>query len=80
MIERPEYNPSKFDRFELEQAIFSVWNSIDDLKYVIEAAEGCCCDEDKIMNMLIGIRTIQEKKLEKVLLLFTKGLEEGKIV
>lgn len=70
---------NSFNRFDFEQAIFSVWNSVDDLNHVAE--EVCNTgDEDAIMNMLSGVQALLNTKIRIVFEQFERGVHSGKIV
>lgn len=66
------------DRFDLEQAITSLWNLSDDVNLVCETfgKEGC---EDKILNSLIGISELNDMRVQRVMDIFEELLNNGLI-
>lgn len=70
---------NSFNRFDFENAISSLWNSVDDLNHVGE--EVCNSgDTDVIMNLLSGIQALLNAKVRNVFEQFERGVRSGKIV
>lgn len=69
----------EFDRFDLEQAIMTAWTGNDDLKILLEMVDGDYSKED-LKSLIIGIKILQEAKIENIFNIFEKGVSEGKIV
>lgn len=57
------------NRFELEQNILAAWNVIDDLRLLLEVAEG-----DKAQNIIIGMIELYTLKFEKLFDSFEKNI------
>lgn len=57
------------NRFELEQNILAAWNVIDDLRLLLEVAEG-----DKAQNIIIGMIELYTLKFEKLFESFEKNI------
>lgn len=67
-----------FDRFDFEQAIMDAWTGINDIDIVMEAVvDGA--SQDEILNLLIGIKALQERKFQKVFSMLEAGVAERKI-
>lgn len=52
-------------KFDFEQQILDCWGVLDDLQCVIDN-----CDDDVVLNALIGIKTLYQFKFEKLWNLF----------
>ena len=52
------------NRFDLEQDIMDCWNITKDLDSLLLAVERG--DEDQIMNIIIGLRSLYDLKFEKM--------------
>lgn len=58
------------NRFELEQNILATWNVIDDLRLLLEVAEG-----DKAQNIIIGMIELYTLKFEKLFESFENNIK-----
>jgi hypothetical protein len=58
-------------RFELEQQILDAWRVLDDIKILSEHI-----NDDKQLNILIGIVDLYELKFDKLFKTFEKLLKE----
>ena len=58
------------NRFELEQNILAAWNVIDDLRLLLEVAEG-----DKAQNIIIGMIELYTLKFEKLFESFENSIK-----
>jgi hypothetical protein len=54
-------------RFELEEAITACWNTSDDLELIARSAEG---GDDALLNALIGVKELHDRRLQRVLDIF----------
>lgn len=63
------------NRFDLEQQIMQCWGIVDELDYVMEAAEEG--DEDKIFNLLIGLKELYSRKFDKMFDTFEQCIKKG---
>jgi hypothetical protein len=61
-------------RFDLEQQITECWGIVDDLDYVLQAIESK--DEDRMMNIVIGLKDLYNLKFERTFSTFEKMLKE----
>lgn len=48
-------------RFDLEQQIMGCWNLVDDLDYILDDNAN-----DATMNIVLGLKTLYQKKFEKL--------------
>lgn len=67
----------KFDRFDLELKISSLYSLSDDLAVVLDALEKN--DLSGAKEMLRGIMTLADYRLESVMETFTDGVHSGGI-
>jgi hypothetical protein len=61
------------DRFDLEQEIMHCWNVVDDIKLVGEVLGECTmnsAEQDKVMNMLIGLEALYAARFDKMFRIF----------
>lgn len=65
------------NRFDLEQQIMQCWGIVDELDYVLEAVEEG--DEDKIMNLLIGLKELYARKFDKMFNTFEQCIKKGEL-
>ena len=56
-------------KYELEQQILDCWGVLDDIQNVIDN-----CDDDVVLNALIGIKTLYQFKFEKCWSTFEQAL------
>ena len=68
---------------DLEEKIMRVWNTSDDLDAVLHFTEDAeippdCVDE--LMNMIIGIKTLHERKSKMLFEEFEKVLKSNRVV
>jgi len=69
----------RFESFELEQAILNAWTGNDDLDLLLKAFDDGA-SEDEILNLIVGIKALQQKKFEKIWDLFEAGVNQKRIV
>jgi hypothetical protein len=50
--------------FDLEEKIMNCWSILDDIDTALSIAERTNCNEDKVCNALIGIKTLYQTKFE----------------
>jgi hypothetical protein len=65
----------KIDRFDLEQDIMNAWHICDDLQAVLKAWDSL--NEDKKMNILIGINDLYNVKFETLFNTFEQCIKNG---
>lgn len=65
------------NRFDLEQQIMQCWGIVDELDYVMEAVEEG--DEDKIFNLLIGLKELYSRKFDKMFDTFEQCIKKGEL-
>lgn len=61
-------------QFDLEQEIMNCWHVVDDIDTVLTIVENG--DEDRTMNVLIGLKELYSVKFEKLFDTFEKYLKE----
>ena len=70
---------SKYDRFDLEAEIHSVWYTEVDLDTILfrlmDSSDGPC-SEDEIANMLIGLKEIHKSRCLKLWDMFERMIED----
>ena len=54
-------------RFDLEEAIMACYHTADDLELIASGAEKA---EDALLNALIGVKELHERRLQRVLDIF----------
>lgn len=57
------------NRFDLEQAILSCWNIVEDIETIYHT-DRLYSDTDEMMNALLGLKTIYHLKFEKLFEVF----------
>ena len=60
---------SKYDRFDLEQAIMVAWSTCEDIDLIYHNTDNLglnAKDCDNLQNQLLGLRSITELRFEKV--------------
>lgn len=67
------------DRFDLENAIMSAWNTADDLELLADAVINEELDTDQISNALIGLQQMHSMRAKKVFEIFESLIEDGDI-
>lgn len=55
-----------FNRFDMEQQIMNCWNVCEDLEVVNEGVLEGGITQDRVSNMLIGIKEVYHLKFEKL--------------
>ena len=61
--------------FDLEQSIMHCWSVVDDIKTVYHS-EDLYNDQDKMMNVLLGLSTLYQLKFEECFKLFEQVTKE----
>ena len=61
-------------RFQLEQDIMNAWHIVDDLETAYHYSD--TMDQDTIMNLLLGMKTLYQFKFEKLFDSFEKFVNE----
>jgi len=73
----------RFDRFDLETEIMSVWNTEQDLDTMLyrlmDSSDGPC-SEDDIANMLLGLKELHKSRCLKLWDVFETMIKEGRFV
>ena len=72
-----------YDRFDFEQDILSCWGIVNELDLVINLIEKnklSAENEDEIMNILIGLKSIYEAKFNNLFNKFEQLIKEKKII
>lgn len=73
----------KRDRFLLEQKLMDCWHVTDDVQAIAEFVAGCSDmsaeTQDRLMNMLFGMRELYHIKFEQTMDLFAELIREGDI-
>jgi len=73
----------RFDRFDLETEIMSVWNTENDLDTMLyrlmDSSDGPC-SEDDIANMLLGLKELHKSRCLKLWDVFETMIKEGRFV
>lgn len=67
------------DRFDLENAIMSAWNTADDLELLADAVINEELDTDQISNALIGLQQMHSMRAKKVFEIFESLIESGDV-
>lgn len=70
------------DRFDFEQQIMKCWNVTDDMDYIAQYVSNLhmdAKDQDKVMNMLFGLRDMYDVKFQYMFDTFEKMIKEGQI-
>ena len=67
------------DRFDLENAIMSAWNTADDLELLADAVINEELDTDQITNALIGLQQMHSMRAKKAFEIFESLIESGDI-
>jgi hypothetical protein len=62
-------------RFDLEQAIMSCWNVVEDIDVISEHFQ----ENDEVVNVLMGLSRLYQMKFEKCFNLFEECIREGGI-
>lgn len=71
-------NDTVVDRFTLEDALMACWRVSDDLELLM-AELGELQNSDKLLNLLIGIRELHERRCNAAFDIFSELISEGKI-
>jgi len=70
----------RFDRFDLETEIMSVWNTENDLDTMLyrlmDSSDGPC-SEDDIANMLLGLKELHKSRCLKLWDVFETMITDG---
>jgi len=70
----------RFDRFDLETEIMSVWNTEQDLDTMLyrlmDSSDGPC-SEDDIANMLLGLKELHKSRCLKLWDVFETMITDG---
>jgi hypothetical protein len=61
---------------ELEKKIMDCWSIIDDIDTTLSIIDRTACDEDTVLNALIGLRAIYEEKFRSTFSVYEKLLKE----
>jgi hypothetical protein len=70
------------DRFEFEEMIMRCWNVTQDLDVVCDVIESCdmnASDQDKLFNIVIGMKAMYDHKFEKLFESFEQMIKDGNI-
>jgi carbonic anhydrase/acetyltransferase-like protein (isoleucine patch superfamily) len=72
-------NKEVYNRFDLEQDIFSCWRLVDDIDQLTELIMDRGADSDKISNILIGLSALYGDRFQKLMDNFEEHIANGKI-
>jgi hypothetical protein len=67
------------DRFDLEDAIMSCWNTCDDLSLLLRNVLEDSPDEDDIANAVQGIEALHKLRCQRLFDVFSVLVESGMI-
>ena len=73
---------SKYDRFDLEQAIMVAWNTCEDIDLIYHNTDNLdlnAKDCDNLQNQLLGLRSITELRFEKMWHIFEELIAHQKL-
>ena len=73
---------SKYDRFDLEQAIMVAWGTCEDIDLIYHNTDNLglnAKDCDNLQNQLLGLRSITELRFEKVWHIFEELIKHQKL-
>ena len=73
---------SKYDRFDLEQAIMVAWNTCEDIDLIYHNTDNLdlnAKDCDNLQNQLLGLRSITELRFEKLWHIFEELVGANKL-
>jgi hypothetical protein len=65
------------NRFDLEEAIASLWNFKDDINLVCENLTTKEYDQDKILNVLSGIAELHDMRVHRIMDIFENLIHAG---
>ena len=68
----------QLDRFTLEDQIMQCWGVTDDIE-MIYYTEALYQDEDRMMNVLLGLHELYNIRFQRMFDTFEKMVHEGKI-
>jgi hypothetical protein len=68
----------KIDRFTLEEQIMQCWGVTEDLDMIYHT-EALYQDEDRMMNVLLGVQELYKIRFQRLFDTFEKMVHEGKI-
>jgi len=68
----------KIDRFTLEEQIMQCWGVTDDLDMIYHT-EALYQDEDRMMNVLLGVQELYKIRFQRLFDTFEHLVHEGKI-
>jgi len=58
-------------QFELEQAIMNAWHIVDDIDTIYQRIDKPI-DQDELMNLLLGLKTLYQLKFEQLFDVFER--------
>ena len=73
---------SKYDRFDLEQAIMVAWNTCEDIDLIYHNTDNLdlnAKDCDNLQNQLLGLKYITELRFEKMWHIFEELIRHQKL-
>lgn len=73
---------SKYDRFDLEQAIMVAWNTCEDIDLIYHNTDNLdlnAKDCDNLQNQLLGLKHITELRFEKMWHIFEELIRHQKL-
>ena len=73
---------SKYDRFDLEQAIMVAWNTCEDIDLIYHNTDNLdlnAKDCDNLQNQLLGLKHITELRFEKMWHIFEELIAHQKL-
>ena len=83
-MKKQEYNMtlSKYDRFDLEQAIMVAWSTCEDIDLIYHNTDNLemkAEHSDSLQNQLLGLRSITELRFEKLWHIFEELVGANKL-
>lgn len=67
------------DRFDFEQQILKCWNVTEDIQEILNANDRGELTQDRLMNILIGVKTLYDMKFETLFSQFEELVAEKKL-
>jgi hypothetical protein len=70
------------DRFDFENMVMRCWNVTDDIKTIstfVGASHMLAAEQDKLLNMLIGVETLYNERFHTLMHMFSAMVRDGVI-
>lgn len=65
-------------QFDVEQQILDCWAVTNDIDVVVEAIRREQVTSEQVVQLLVGISSLQQLKFDKLFLLFSQMVDEGR--